>query len=148
GRSHGAAAHAKGVQLLGVTARNLGESAEALEDGSADPDTAPVEAGLSQYLRWREAPLGGESDPALRFRLRFAIAAEELAAWTRDLALAVRIMRGKRVPEQIGEAPLGGESDPALRFRLRFAIAAEELAAWTRDLALAVRIMRGKRVPE
>src|SRR4029453_13108229 len=99
GRSHGAAAHAKGVQLLGVTARNLGESAEALEDGSADPDTAPVEAGLCQYVQWREAPFGREGDPALRFRLRFAVAAEELAAWTRDLALAVRIMQGKRVRE-------------------------------------------------
>jgi hypothetical protein len=98
-RSHGAAAHAKGVQLLGVTARSLGESAEALDDGGADPDTAPVEAGLSQYVQWREAPLGGEGDPALRFRLRFAVAAEELAAWTRDLALAVRVMQGKRVPE-------------------------------------------------
>jgi MFS family permease len=98
-RNHGAAAHAKGVQLLGVTAQSLGESAEALDDGGPDPDTAPIEAGLSQYVQWREAPLGGESDPALRFRLRFAVAAEELAAWTRDLALAVRIMQGKRVPE-------------------------------------------------
>jgi uncharacterized membrane protein YccC len=98
-RSHGAAAHAKGVQLLGVTARSLGESAEALDDGGPDPETAPVEAGLSQYVQWREAPLGGEGDPALRFRLRFAVAAEELAVWTRDLALAVRIMQGKPVPE-------------------------------------------------
>jgi uncharacterized membrane protein YccC len=98
-RSHGAAAHAKGEQLLAVTARSLGESAEALDDGGPDPDTAPVEAGLSQYVHWREAPLGRESDPALRFRLRFAVAAEELTVWTRDLAMAVRIIQGKRVPE-------------------------------------------------
>jgi uncharacterized membrane protein YccC len=98
-RSHGAAAHAKGVHLLGVTAHSLRESAEALDDGGPDPDTAQVEAGLSQYVQWREARLGGEGDPALRFRLRFAVAAEELAAWTRDLALAVRVMQGKQVPE-------------------------------------------------
>jgi uncharacterized membrane protein YccC len=98
-RSHGAAAHTKGVQLLGVTARSLGESAEALDDDGPDPETAPVEAGLSEYVHWREAPLSGEGDPALRFRLRFAVAAEELAVWTRDLALAVRIMQGTPVPE-------------------------------------------------
>jgi hypothetical protein len=44
-RSHGAAAHAKGVQLLGVTARSLGESAEALDGGGPDPDTAPSRPG-------------------------------------------------------------------------------------------------------
>ena len=32
-------------------------------------------------------------------RLRFAVAAEELSVWTRDLAVAVRIMQGRRVPE-------------------------------------------------
>jgi uncharacterized membrane protein YccC len=98
-RSHGAAAHTRGVELLEVTARSLGESAEALDDGGPDPETAPVEAGLAHYVHWREAPLGGEGGPALGFRLRFAVAAEELAAWTRDLALAVRIMQGKPVPE-------------------------------------------------
>jgi Fusaric acid resistance protein-like len=98
-RSHGAAAHTKGVELLEVTARSLGESAEALDDGGPDPETAPVEAGLARYVHWREAPLGGEGDPALGFRLRFAVGAEESAAWTRDLALAVRIMQRKPVPE-------------------------------------------------
>ena len=99
-RSHGAAAHAKGMQLLGVTERSLSESAEALDHGGPDPDTAPVEAGLSEYVRWREAPFDAtETDPALRFRLRFAVAVEELAAWTRDLAAAVRIIRGRRGPE-------------------------------------------------
>ena len=97
-RSHGAAAHAKGEQLLAVTARSLGESAEALDDGGPDPDTAPVEAGLSQYVRWREAPLGRESDPALRFRLRFAIAAEELTVWTRDLAASSSGSCPRRTP--------------------------------------------------
>jgi uncharacterized membrane protein YccC len=103
-QSQGAAAHAKGVQLLDVTARSLSESAEALDrvpdGGSPDPDTAPVDAGLSEYVHWREAPLGvTQSDPALRFRLRFAVAVEELTAWTRDLAIAVRIMQGNRVPD-------------------------------------------------
>ena len=99
-RSQGAAVHAKGVQLLGVTARSLSESAEVLDHGGPDPDTAPVEAGLSEYVHWREAPfVGTESDPALRFRLRYAVAIEELAAWTRDLAMAVGIMQGARVPE-------------------------------------------------
>ncbi len=98
-RSHGAAAHTRGVELLEVTARSLGESAEALDDGGPDPETAPVEAGLAHYVHWREAPLGGDGDPALGFRLRFAVAAEESAAWTRDLALAVRIMQRKPVPE-------------------------------------------------
>ena len=32
-------------------------------------------------------------------RLRFAVAAEELSVWTRDLAMTVRIMQGRRVPE-------------------------------------------------
>jgi hypothetical protein len=107
-QSHGAAAHAKGVQLLDLTARSLSESAEALDgppDGSSDgrrpdPDTAHLDAGLSEYVQWREAPLGvTQSDPALRFRLRFAVAVEELTAWTRDLAIAVRIMQGNRVPD-------------------------------------------------
>ena len=33
----------------------------------------------------------------LRLRLRFAVVTEELAIWTRDLAVATRIMRGERV---------------------------------------------------
>jgi uncharacterized membrane protein YccC len=107
-QSHGAAAHAEGMHLLSVTAGSLGQSAEALDshsDGPSDghgpePDAAPVEAALAEYVQWREALSHPATiDHALRIRLRFAVAAEELSVWTRDLAVTVRIMQGRRVPE-------------------------------------------------
>ena len=103
----GATAHAEGMHLLSVTAQSLGQSAEALDrppDGDGpDPDSAPVEAALSEYVQWREALSHTTAvDRAVRMRLRFAVAAEELSVWTRDLAMTVRIMQGKRVPEIIG----------------------------------------------
>jgi uncharacterized membrane protein YccC len=102
--SRGAATHAIGVQLLNVTARSLSESAEALDGPRAghtsDPDPAPVEAALSRYVLKREAIRQvSEVDEDVRFRLRFAVAAEEFTNWTRDLAVAVRIMHGKPVPK-------------------------------------------------
>jgi Fusaric acid resistance protein-like len=104
----GASAHAEGMHLLSVTAQSLGQSAEALDrppEGPTngtdpDPDPAPVEAALSEYVQWREALSHTAAiDHAIRMRLRFAVAAEELSVWTRDLAVAVRIMQGRRVPE-------------------------------------------------
>ena len=99
-RIHPAAAHLATAKLLGVTAASLDESAEALGGHGPDPDPAPVEDALSDYLRQRES-LGRspEIDHGLRIRLRFAVAAEELSVWTRDLAVAVRIMQGRRVPD-------------------------------------------------
>ena len=107
-QSHVTAAHAEGMHLLSVTAGSLGQSAEALDshsDGPSDghgpePDAAPVEAALAEYVQWREALSHPATiDHALRIRLRFAVAAEELSVWTRDLAVTVRIMQGRRVPE-------------------------------------------------
>ena len=107
-QSHGAAAHAEGMHLLSVAAGSLGQSAEALDsqserrsDGQGpEPDAAPVEAALAEYVQWREALSHPATiDHALRIRLRFAVAAEELSVWTRDLAVTVRIMQGRRVPE-------------------------------------------------
>jgi uncharacterized membrane protein YccC len=101
--SHGATAHAESMHLLSVTAGSLGQSAEALDsppDGHRrDLDSAPVEAALSDYVQWRKGPSHTTAiDPAVRIRLRFAVAAEELSVWTRDLTVAVRIMQGNRVP--------------------------------------------------
>jgi uncharacterized membrane protein YccC len=103
-QSHGAAAHAEGVHLLSVAAGSLGQSAEALDSHSdghgPEPDAAPVEAALAEYVQWREALTHPAAiDHALRIRLRFAVAAEELSVWTRDLAVTLRIMQGRRVPE-------------------------------------------------
>ena len=107
-QSHGAAAHAEGMHLLSVAAGSLGQSAEALDsqsEGRSDgqgpePDAAPVGAALAEYVQWREALSHPATiDHALRIRLRFAVAAEELSVWTRDLAVTVRIMQGRRVPE-------------------------------------------------
>jgi uncharacterized membrane protein YccC len=103
-----AVAHGEGATLLHVTARSLGESAEALArplDGhddrrSPDPDPAPVEDALAHYVQRREALAGSvEVDHDLATRLRSAVAVEELAVWTRDLAEATRIMQGEHVPE-------------------------------------------------
>jgi uncharacterized membrane protein YccC len=99
----GATVHAEGMHLLSVTAQSLGQSAEALDrppnGDSPDPDSALVDATLSEYVQWREAlSRTAAVDRGLRMRLRFAVAAEELSVWTRDLAVTVRIMKGKRVP--------------------------------------------------
>jgi uncharacterized membrane protein YccC len=100
GRNHPPASHYEGAKLLGVTAGSLGESAEALEGQGPDPDPASVEAALTGYLRRRESLGGGsETDHDLPIRLRFAVVVEELAVWTRDLAVATRIMQGDRVRE-------------------------------------------------
>ena len=100
----GATAHAEGMHLLSVTAQSLGQSAEALDrrpDGDRpEPDSAAVEAALAEYVQWREALSHTTAvDRVVRMRLRFAVAAEELSVWTRDLAVTVRIMQGRRVPE-------------------------------------------------
>jgi uncharacterized membrane protein YccC len=99
-----AIAHDEGAKLLDTTVRSLGESAEALTEASDGqrkyPDPAPVEDALVQYVRWRRAQAGRlDVDHDLPSRLRLAVAAEELAVWTRDLAEATRIMQGDRVPE-------------------------------------------------
>jgi len=106
-QSHGATAHAEGLHLLSVTAGSLGQSADALDsnpdgDGSG-PDSTSVEAALSDYVQWREALSHTAAiDRAVRIRLRFAVAAEELSVWTRDLGVTVRIMQGERVPGSSG----------------------------------------------
>lgn len=98
-------AHYMGATLLNVTAQSLGESAEFLDAGKvensgAEPDPGPVEAALTDYVRQREALVGSSHiDHDLRLRLRFAVVVEELAIWTRDLAVATKIMQGVRVPE-------------------------------------------------
>jgi uncharacterized membrane protein YccC len=105
GKRHPAAAHYLGAELLNVTAQSLGESAEALNDSKAEssgakPDPGPVEAALTDYVRHREALVGSSpTDHDLRLRLRYAVVVEELAIWTRDLAVATKIMQGARVPE-------------------------------------------------
>ena len=91
--------------LLDVAVRVLGQSAEAL-DGSAGnsgdraPDPDLVDAALSAYVQKREALAGSaQTENDLRSRLRFAVIVEEIAIWTRDLAVATKIMRGDRVDE-------------------------------------------------
>ena len=100
--------HVDGGKLLEVTAQSLGESADALagphddgpDDHSRDPDPAPVEDALAHYVQRREALAAStEVDHDLPARLRSAVAAEELAIWTRDLAEAIRIMQGDPVGE-------------------------------------------------
>ena len=104
-KGHPAAASYMGATLLNVTAQSLGESAEFLDAGKlessgAKPDSAPVEAALTDYVRQREALVeSSQIDHDLRLRLRFAVVVEELAIWTRDLAVATKIMQGVRVPE-------------------------------------------------
>jgi uncharacterized membrane protein YccC len=104
GQSPAAFAHFGGTELLEATARSLDQSSDALKDSrgsqDSDPDAADVEAALSAYVGWREALTGtSEIDQGVRIRLRLAVATEELAIWTRDLATAIRIMHGKRVAE-------------------------------------------------
>jgi uncharacterized membrane protein YccC len=103
-----AVAHGEGATLLDVTAASLGDSAEALagtpddhgDRRGSDPDPVPVEDALAHYVRQREALAGSaEVDHDLVTRLRSAVAIEELALWTRDLAEATRIMQDERVRE-------------------------------------------------
>jgi uncharacterized membrane protein YccC len=104
-RDHRARIQYLGGKLLDVAARSLGQSANALdgadvESGSTEPNPGSVETALSEYVERREALAGSSRiDHDLRLRLRFAVAAEELAIWTRDLAVATRIMLGERVRE-------------------------------------------------
>jgi uncharacterized membrane protein YccC len=108
-----AVAHDAGARLLDVTARSLGESAEVLArapDDHADrsspgPDPAPVEDTLAQYVRRREALAASvDLDHDLPTRLRSAVAVEELAVWTRDLAEATQLMQGERVREPTAQS--------------------------------------------
>jgi uncharacterized membrane protein YccC len=92
------------VKLLDVAAGSLAQSADALDsragegNESAEPNPALVEAALSDYVRQREALAGTSTvDHDLRFRLRLAVVAEELAVWTRDLAMATKIIGGDQV---------------------------------------------------
>jgi uncharacterized membrane protein YccC len=103
-RDHPAKIHLLGAKLLDVTARSLDQSANALDANAeseiSEPDPASVETALSGYLEQREALVGSSQiDHDLRLRLRFAVVVEELAIWTRDLAVATVIMRGDRVRE-------------------------------------------------
>jgi uncharacterized membrane protein YccC len=99
------ASHYLGAKLLDVTARSLGQSANALdgtnvESDSTEPNPGSVETALSEYVEQREALAGSSQiDHDLRLRLRFAVVVEELAIWTRDLGVATQIMRGDRVHE-------------------------------------------------
>ena len=103
-----AVAHGEGATLLDVTARSLGDSAEALagtpddhrDRHGSDPDPVPVEDALAHYVRQREALAGSAKvDHDLVTRLRSAVVIEELAVWTRDLVEATRIMQDERVRE-------------------------------------------------
>ena len=102
-QSRATAVHEEGRKLLSVSAHILAESAESLDSppgGHAQPDSASVESALAGYVRRREAVVGSARvDQDLPNRLRFAVVVEELAMWTRDLALATRIMQGDRAPE-------------------------------------------------
>ena len=88
----------QGARLLDVTVRSLGKSADALEGGpSSDP--TEVEAALSGYMQGRESLAGiAEIDHNVQIRLRAAVVLEELAVWTRDLAVATKIIRDGRAP--------------------------------------------------
>jgi uncharacterized membrane protein YccC len=93
-----AASHHVAARLLDVTARSLGTSAKALQDGPS-PDPTEVEAALSGYVHGRQSLVGvAEIDHNVQIRLRIAVVVEELAVWTRDLAVATKIIRGERVP--------------------------------------------------
>jgi uncharacterized membrane protein YccC len=103
-----AVAHGEGAILLDATVLSLGESAEVLgrplddhdDRRSSGPDPAPVEDALTHYVQRREARAASvEVDHDLPTQLRSAVAIEELAVWTRDLAEATRIMQGEHVPE-------------------------------------------------
>ena len=91
--------------LLDVTVRSLGQSAEALagssgQGGGPEPDPRSVDAALSRYLQQREELAGSSQlDHDLPFSLRLAVIAEEIAIWTRDLAVATEIISGGRIRE-------------------------------------------------
>ena len=90
--------------LLDVAVHVLGQSAEALDGSPNSGDRAPdpdlVDVALAAYVQEREALAGSaQTENDLRSRLRFAVIVEEIAIWTRDLAVATKIMRGDRVDE-------------------------------------------------
>jgi uncharacterized membrane protein YccC len=100
----------RGAKLLEVTTHSLDQSAAALDDSDvennrSEPDPASVEAVLSDYIHRREAlPVSAEVDHDLGLRLRLAVVIEELAIWTRDLAVATKIMLGERVAEPVAKS--------------------------------------------
>ena len=97
-QGHLVTSHLEGTKLLGTTVRSLAESVAALEGAGPDPDPTAVEAALSGYVLRREALAGiARIDHDVQIRLRYAVIAEELAIWTRDLAVATQLIRGKRV---------------------------------------------------
>ena len=109
-RDHPAKIHELSAKLLDVTARSLDQSANALNGANVnnakvngdnrEPDPASVETALSGYVEQREALAGSSRiDDDLRLRLRLAVVVEELAIWTRDLAVATHVMRGDRIRE-------------------------------------------------
>jgi len=91
--------------LLDVTVDSLGQSAETLAGSSGkgagqEPDPRSVDAALSRYLQQREALAGSaQLDHDLSLQLRLAVIAEEIAIWTRDLAVATEIIAGGRIRE-------------------------------------------------
>ena len=97
-QGHSVTSHLEGTKLLDTTVRSLAESVAVLEGAGPDPDPIAVEAALSGYVLRREALAGvARIDHDVQIRLRYAVIAEELAIWTRDLAVATQLIRGKRV---------------------------------------------------
>jgi uncharacterized membrane protein YccC len=102
---HPATTRRPSATLLDVTVRSLGQSAETLagssgQGGTPEPDPRSVDAALSRYLQQREALAGSSQlDHDLPLQLRRAVIAEEIAIWTRDLAVATEIIGGRRVRE-------------------------------------------------
>ena len=97
---HSVTSHLEGTKLLDTTVRSLAESVAALEGAGPDPDPTAVEAALSGYVLRREALAGvARIDHDVQIRLRYAVIVEELAIWTRDLAVATQLIRGKRVQD-------------------------------------------------
>jgi MFS family permease len=103
---HSATISPLSATLLAVAVRSLGQSADTLAGSSArgagpEPDPRSVEAALSRYLQQREALAGNSQlDHDLSLRLRLAVIVEEIAIWTRDLAVASEIIGGGRLREQ------------------------------------------------
>ncbi|HET6759916.1 MAG TPA: FUSC family protein [Propionibacteriaceae bacterium] len=102
---HPATIRRPSATLLDVTVRSLGQSAETLAGSSGrgdgpEPDPRSVDAALSRYLQQREALAGSSQlDHDLPLQLRLAVIVEEIAIWTRDLAVATKIIAGGRIRE-------------------------------------------------
>ena len=100
---HPATIRRPSATLLGVTVRSLGQSAKTLaglsdQGGGSEPDPGSVDAALSRYLQEREALAGSSQlDHDLPIRLRLAVIVEEIAIWTRDLAVATGIIAGGHI---------------------------------------------------